>query len=72
MVFSLMVCHFEFWPDWRNHVVVGINFLLRVALAVRFGRVLGAGFRDLMLFKDVGKLAMASAAVGLLCSLCVQ
>jgi hypothetical protein len=29
--------------------------------------VLGATLRDLTLFKDVGKLAMASAVVGLLC-----
>jgi O-antigen/teichoic acid export membrane protein len=48
-------------------VVVGINFILRVALAVRFSKVLGAKLRDLKLFKDVGKLAVASAVGGLLC-----
>ena len=42
-------------------VVVLINFLLRVVLAVRFSRVLGAGLRDLLLLKDVGKIALASA-----------
>jgi len=48
-------------------VVVLINFILRLVLAIRFGRVLGASSRDLPLFKDVGKLALASAVVGLLC-----
>ena len=48
-------------------VVVGINFLLRVLLAARFSRVLGLNRSDLWLFKDVAKLALASAIAGLLC-----
>jgi len=36
-------------------------------LAFRFSRVLGASLRDLTLFNDVGKLAMAATVVGLLC-----
>ena len=48
-------------------VVVAINFLLRVVLAARFSRVIGAGARDLLLLKDVGKIAVASAVAGLLC-----
>ena len=48
-------------------VVVAINFLLRVVLAARFSRVLGAGLRDLLLLKDVGKIAVASVVAGLLC-----
>jgi hypothetical protein len=47
--------------------VVGINFLLRVVLAARFSRVLGVKLRDGLLFKDVGKVAVASAVAGLLC-----
>ena len=48
-------------------VVVVINFLLRLVLAVRFSRVLGVKLRDGLLFKDVGKVAVASAVAGLLC-----
>ena len=48
-------------------VVVLINFVLRVVLAARFSRVIGAGVRDLLLLKDVGKIAVASAVAGLLC-----
>jgi hypothetical protein len=44
-----------------------INFLLRVVLAVKFSRVLGASVRDLLLFKDVGKIIVASAVAGVLC-----
>lgn len=47
-------------------VVVIINFLLRAVLAARFSRVLGANLRDLLLLKDVGKLAVASAVAGLM------
>jgi O-antigen/teichoic acid export membrane protein len=48
-------------------VVVVVNFLLRVVLVARFSRVLGAGMRDLLLLKDVGKIVVASAVAGLLC-----
>jgi hypothetical protein len=48
-------------------VVVAINFLLRVVLALRFSRVLGAGVRDLLLLKDVAKIALATAVAGVLC-----
>lgn len=48
-------------------VVVGTNLLLRVLLAARFSRVLGLNRRDLWLFKDVAKLALASAIAGLFC-----
>jgi hypothetical protein len=41
-------------------VVVGTNLLWLVLLAARFGRVLGLNRRDLWLFKDVAKLALAS------------
>ena len=48
-------------------VVVGITIVGRVAMAVRFSRVLGAQPRDLKLFKDVGKVAVASVLAGVLC-----
>jgi len=45
--------------------VVVVNFVLRVTLAARFSRILGATWRDVALFKDVGKLTLASGAAGL-------
>ena len=49
--------------------VVIVNFLLRVVLAGRFSVVLGAKWRDVALFKDVGKVALASGVAGLVCLL---
>lgn len=48
-------------------VVVGLNLIGRVAMAIRFSLVLGAKPRDLKLFKDVGKVAIASIVAGVLC-----
>ena len=48
-------------------VVVGMGVVGRVAMAVRFSRVLGAKPRDLKLFADVGKIAIASIGAGVLC-----
>ena len=48
-------------------VVVGISVVGRVAMAVRFSRVLGAKPRDLKLFADVGKVVIASIGAGVLC-----
>jgi len=69
MVFALWYGVSRFGLIGAISVVVLINFLLRVVLAVKFGRVLGAQLRDLLLFKDVAKVALASAAAGLLCLL---
>ena len=44
-------------------VLVGVTE--RVVMAVRFGRILGVSRRDLVLLKDIGKLALAAAAAGL-------
>src|SRR5690242_15943512 len=38
--------------------VVVVNFVLRIVLAARFSVVLGAKWRDVALFKDVGKVAL--------------
>jgi O-antigen/teichoic acid export membrane protein len=46
--------------------VVVVNFVLRIVLAARFSVVLGAKWRDVALFKDVGKVALAAAVAGLL------
>jgi O-antigen/teichoic acid export membrane protein len=67
MVFALWYGISHFGLIGAISVVVLINFLLRVVLAGKFSKVLGARPRDLLLFKDVGKVAIASAAAGLLC-----
>ncbi|PYQ34256.1 MAG: hypothetical protein DMF57_06715 [Acidobacteria bacterium] len=46
-------------------VVVVVTFLERVALALKVGSLLELGRRDLVLFKDLPKLGLASAAAGL-------
>lgn len=48
-------------------VVVGISVVGRVVMALRFSRVLGAKLRDLKLFADVGKVALAAGVAGVLC-----
>jgi O-antigen/teichoic acid export membrane protein len=45
--------------------VVLVGVIERTVMAIRFGRILGVGRRDLGLLKDVGKLAVAAAAAGL-------
>jgi O-antigen/teichoic acid export membrane protein len=67
MVFGLWYGIANFGLVGAISVVVVINFLLRVVLAVKFSRVLGAGMRDLLLFKDVGKIIVASGVAGVLC-----
>ncbi len=46
-------------------VVVFINLIERVVTAIRMSRIVGVTRRDIILLKDVGKLAMCSAAAGL-------
>jgi O-antigen/teichoic acid export membrane protein len=67
MVFALWYGISRFGLIGAISVVVLINFLLRVVLAARFSRVLGAGFRDLLLLKDVVKVAIASIVAGVVC-----
>lgn len=45
--------------------VVIISVAERIVTAVRFGHVLGVTRKDIVLLKDIGKLAMAAAAAGL-------
>src|SRR5687767_1731875 len=68
-VFALWFCISRFGLIGAISVVVGINLILRLALVLRFSRVLGATLRDLQLFKDIGKLAVASIVAGVLCFL---
>jgi lipopolysaccharide exporter len=44
-------------------VLVGVTE--RFVMAVRFGRILGVSRKDIVLLKDIGKLAIAAAAAGL-------
>jgi O-antigen/teichoic acid export membrane protein len=67
MVIALSLSISRFGLIGAIGVVVGINLLLRVVLAARFTSVLGAGWRDLPLLKDVGKVALASGVAGFLC-----
>ena len=68
-VFALWFCISRFGLVGAISVVVGMNLILRLALALRFSRVLGANLRDLKLFRDVGKVAIASVVAGVLCFL---
>ena len=67
MVFALSYGISHFGLMGAIGVVVLINFLLRGVLAIKFSSVLGAQPRDLLLFKDVAKIALASAGAGLIC-----
>ena len=66
-VCALWFCISRFGLLGAVSVVVGISIVGRVAMAIRFGRVLGARPRDARLLKDVGKVAIASVAAGVLC-----
>jgi len=46
--------------------VVLVSVIERIVMAVLFGRILGVSRKDLVLLKDVGKLALAAAASGLI------
>ena len=67
MVFALWYGISRFGLIGAISVVVLINFVLRVVLAARFSRVLGARFHDLLLLKDVVKVAVASVVAGVVC-----
>jgi len=45
--------------------VVLVGVAERAVMAIRFGRILGVTRKDIVLLKDVGKLAVAAAAAGL-------
>lgn len=65
MLFALWFGILRFGLVGAIGVVVAVNFLERVAAAVKFTRVLGITPRDLALVRDVGKLALASAAAAI-------
>jgi O-antigen/teichoic acid export membrane protein len=46
-------------------VVVTVAAFERVLMAVHFGRLLGVNVRDLVLLRDIGKLALAALAAGI-------
>ena len=54
----------RFGPIGAITAVVAVSTAERIITAVRFGGILGVGWRDVGLFKDVGKLAIAAAAAG--------
>lgn len=68
-VFALWFCISRFGLVGAIGVVVAMNVIGRVVMAFRFSRVLGAKPRDMKLFTDVGKVAIASVVAGVLCFL---
>lgn len=67
MVFALWYGISRFGLPGAITVVVVINFILRLMLAARFTRVIGAKARDLVLLKDLGKVTLASAVAAISC-----
>lgn len=65
MLFALWFGVLRFGPVGAIAVVVAANLAERVAVAFKFGRVIGLTRRDLPMLKDVGKIACASLAAGL-------
>jgi O-antigen/teichoic acid export membrane protein len=55
----------RFGPVGAISAVVLVGVAERAVMAVRFGRILGVTRKDIVLLKDVGKLALAAAAAGL-------
>jgi hypothetical protein len=50
-------------------IVVTIVAVERLAMAIRFGRLLGVTARDVVLLRDIGKLAMAAVGAGAIAAL---
>jgi O-antigen/teichoic acid export membrane protein len=55
----------RFGPVGAITAVVIVSVTERTITAIRFGRILGVGWSDIVLLKDVGKLAVAAAAAGI-------
>ena len=50
-------------------MVVAIAAVERLAMAIHFGRLLGVTARDVVLLRDIGKLAMAAVGAGAIAAL---
>lgn len=55
----------RFGPAGAISAVVLVTAAERIITAIRFGRILGVNRKDVLLLKDIGKLAVAAAAAGL-------
>lgn len=53
-------------------IVILIAFIERIIMAIHFARLLGVTARDIALLRDLGKVAMASLAAGVLAALARQ
>ena len=60
----LWFCTARFGMIGAISVVVGMNALERIITAVRFGRLFGVRRGDIVLLKDVGKLALSALLAG--------
>lgn len=65
LVAGLWFATTRFGPVGAITVVVGVTVTERIVTAVRFGRILGVTWEDIVLLKDVGKLALAATAAAL-------
>jgi len=65
LVSGLWFATTHFGPVGAITVVVSIGLMERAVTAVRFGHILGVTWQDIVLLKDVGKLALAAAAAAL-------
>jgi O-antigen/teichoic acid export membrane protein len=59
----------RFGPIGAITTVVIVSVIERTVTAIRFGRILGVGWKDFGQLKDVGKLAVAAAAAGVAAAL---
>ena len=50
---------------WAISVVVGVSIIGRAATWIKIGRILHIRWRDVVLLKDVGKIAIAAASAGI-------
>jgi O-antigen/teichoic acid export membrane protein len=55
----------HYGPVGAVSAVVAVSVIERTITAVRFGRILGVGWRDVALLQDVGKLGIAAIVAGL-------
>ncbi|HLY17776.1 MAG TPA: oligosaccharide flippase family protein [Bryobacteraceae bacterium] len=65
LVSGLWFATTRFGPAGAITVVVSVTLTERIVTAVRFGRILGVRRADIVLLKDVGKVALAAAAAAL-------
>ncbi|MEO7145177.1 MAG: oligosaccharide flippase family protein [Bryobacteraceae bacterium] len=64
LIVALWIGTSRYGPMGAICAVVIVNFMERTITALRFGRLIGVGRKDLVLLRDVAKIAIAAAASG--------